>query len=192
MVLNANPADPDFLEEEALARANACILATGDDHRNLLVGTMLRERGTPTCITELAREEYIPLAHRLGIQACVVPRVVTASFILQLVERRNVRSLTLLAEGQAEILELVVEAGARAAGRPVARLGLPPGVVIGLIIRGGPGPHPPGRHRHPARGTRSSSSSSRRSSQGSSRSSEEVEGTARRAQRGDPSEAAIP
>lgn len=135
MVLNANPADPDFLEEEALARADACILATGDDHRNLLVGTMLRERGTPTCITELAREEYIPLAHRLGIQACVVPRVVTASFILQLVERRNVRSLTLLAEGQAEILELVVEAGARAAGRPVARLGLPPGVVIGLIIR---------------------------------------------------------
>jgi len=28
-----------------------------------------------------------------------------------------------------------VEAGARAAGRPVARLGLPPGGVIGLIIR---------------------------------------------------------
>src|SRR5690554_8219159 len=92
-----------------------------------------RDWSSDVCSSDL--EEYIPLAHRLGIQACVVPRVVTASFILQLVERRNVRSLTLLAEGQAEILELVVEAGARAAGRPVARLGLPPGVVIGLIIR---------------------------------------------------------
>lgn len=137
MVLNANAADPDFLEEEALAQADACVLATGDDHRNLLVGMMLLERGIHTCISELSREEYVPLAHRLGISACVVPRVVTASFILQLIQRRNVRNLALIEEGKAEILELEVEPGSRAAGRSVETLGLPKSVVMGLIVRNG-------------------------------------------------------
>lgn len=137
MVLNANAADPDFLEDEALAQADACVLATGDDHRNLLVGMMLAEGGVHTCISELSREEYVPLAHRLGIDACVVPRVVTASFILQLIQRRNVRNLALIEEGNAEILELEVEAGSRAAGRPVEALGLPRSVVMGLVVRQG-------------------------------------------------------
>lgn len=135
MVLNANAADPDFLEDEALAQADACVLATGDDHRNLLVGLMLSERGVHSCISELSREEYVPLAHRLGIDACVVPRMVTASFILQLTERRNVRNLALIAEGKAEILEIGVGVGSRAAGRSVEALGLPKSVVIGLIVR---------------------------------------------------------
>lgn len=137
MVLAGDAARPDLLEDEHIAQADACVLTTGDDHRNLLVGMMLKERGIRYCISELAREEYLPLAHRSGIDACVIPRLVTASFILHLTQRKNVRNLALVEEGKAEILEIEVEPGSPSVGRSIQGLGLPPSVVVGIIVRDG-------------------------------------------------------
>ncbi|BAS28527.1 potassium transporter TrkA [Limnochorda pilosa] len=137
MVLAGDAARPDLLEDEHVAQSDACILTTGDDHRNLLVGMMLKGMGVRYCISELSREEYLPLAHRAGIDACVVPRLVTASFILQLTQRRNVRNLALVEEGKAEILELEAESGCPAEGRPIGDLRLPPSAVVGIVVREG-------------------------------------------------------
>ncbi|MCP5006124.1 MAG: hypothetical protein GY941_19620, partial [Planctomycetes bacterium] len=64
--------------------------------------------GVKKIITIVNRTDYIPLAHSLGIEVVLSPRLITASSILRYIRKADVLYLTTIAEDMAEIIEVVV------------------------------------------------------------------------------------
>lgn len=125
----------EVLEEEMVGRADVFVAVTSEDGTNLLSTLAAKELGAGEAIARLSREDYIPLAERAGADAIVVPRLITASTLLKLVRQHPIVSVALLEDGRAEAIELVVEAGAPAAGNSLADLKKLDGVLVGAVVR---------------------------------------------------------
>ena len=59
----------------------------------------------------------------------------TASAILRFIRRGRIISLTLLKEGKAEVIELVVHANSKIINTPLRDTNLPKNSIIGAIVR---------------------------------------------------------
>lgn len=127
---------PEVLREELVDRSDALVAATGDDAANLLATIAAKELGVGQAVVVLSREDYVPLAERAGADAAVVPRLITASTLLKLARRDPVVSLSLLEEGRAAAVEVIVEAGARAEGVRLQDLRQAEGTIVGAVVRG--------------------------------------------------------
>lgn len=138
LVINGDGEKLDLLQEESVGRADAFVAVTGHDHTNLLTSMVAKDLGAREVIAIVSREDYAPLAEKAGADAVVIPRLLTASSVLKLLRRRSVASLVslaLLEEGKAQVLELAVREGARAAGRRLRDLQRIPGAIVGAILR---------------------------------------------------------
>jgi len=126
----------DVLREEGVGATDLLVAATSQDHTNLLACMIARQLGVPEVVVTVSREDYVPLAERAGADAVVVPRLMAAATALQLVHPRHVLALSILEEGQAQVLELQVDEGAPAAHRPLRDLDFAPDAVVGAVARG--------------------------------------------------------
>ena len=127
----------DVLRDEGVGQSDVVVAVTSHDHTNLLGAMIAKELGVPEVIVTVSREDYVPLAERAGADAVVVPRLIAAATALQLVHPRHVLALSILEEGKAEVLELVVGEGATAARRPLKEVASPPDAVVGAVARNG-------------------------------------------------------
>jgi trk system potassium uptake protein TrkA len=66
----------------------------------------------------------------------VSPRAITVSTILQHVRRGRIRSVHSVGDGFGEIIEVDALPTSALVGRPLREAKLPPGVLIGAILRG--------------------------------------------------------
>jgi len=135
LIICGDGAKPEVLREELVERSDALVAVSGEDATNLLATIAAKQLGVPQAIVELSREDYVPLAERAGADASVVPRLITASTLLKLARRDEVVSLSLLEEGRAAAVELVVEEGAPAEGMRLEELRMPKGAVVGAVVR---------------------------------------------------------
>jgi trk system potassium uptake protein TrkA len=126
----------DFLLQERVDRTDAFVAVTGDDRANLLAAMYARQLGARTTIAGVSRGEFAPLADALGVDLTISPRMLAAEAILRFVRKGEVINVALLESG-AEMIELRVPETCRVAGRPLARVGFPPGAIVGALLRDG-------------------------------------------------------
>jgi trk system potassium uptake protein TrkA len=81
------------------------------------------------------RMNYIPILEKIGVDAVVNPRITTASAILRFIRRGKIISLTLLKEGEAEVIELIVSPHSKIINKPLKKANLPQDTIIGAIVR---------------------------------------------------------
>lgn len=136
LVINGDGTNVDLLMSEQVGECDALIAATGQEETNLLIAMVAKKLGVKEIIVELGREEYSSLADTIGVHATVIPRLLTASTILRLVQRERLVDLAFLKQGQAEVMEVVIEGDAPIVGKPLKNAGLPRGALVGTIIRG--------------------------------------------------------
>lgn len=134
LVINGDGTKMDFLASE-IGECDALVAATGQEESNLLISMIARRLGVKEIIVLLGREDYGPLADTIGVQATVIPRLLTASTILRLVGAEKLVDFALLKQGQAEVMEVVVTKDAPIVGKPLHSAGLPAGALVGIIIR---------------------------------------------------------
>ena len=135
-VLQGDGTDVRRLVDEGIAGADAVVTITDDDPTNLLAALLGKRHGARKAVALFKRQDLIPLVGSLGIDAAISPRLLTASVILKFVRGGRVVSVFELPEGEAETLEVVVQAQAPAAGRTLEELGLPSDALVGAIVRG--------------------------------------------------------
>lgn len=135
LVINGDGANLDLLESEQIGMFDALVAATGQEQTNLLVAMVAKRLGVKEVIVELGREEYSALADTIGIHAVVIPRLLTASTILRLLQKDRLVDLAFLKQGKAEVMEVVMASGAPVLNRPLKDAGLPKNALIGTIIR---------------------------------------------------------
>lgn len=124
------------LEQEHVEGADFFVSTTRDDARNILAAVLAKEIGAKRSIAVVHQYDFAPLVGKLGIDHAVTPRACLANRILKLVHEGGVSSLSVLEEGQVEILEIAVEEHASVAGKPLADIAFPEGALAATILRG--------------------------------------------------------
>ncbi len=130
----------DALDKETLIEANAraaetIIAVTNDDETNIFASVLAKREGCARAITLVNKSAYEPLLPTLGIDAVVTPNAITISSILRHVRHRSVSALYSLREDFGEVIEATAQAGSRLVSGNLGQVGLPPGMLIGAVVR---------------------------------------------------------
>ncbi len=136
LVIHGDGAKPDIFHDESIKSLDAFVALTGEDQTNLLAGFMAKHAGVQSIIVKLEREDYVPIASQMGIDVTVIPRMIVAGTILRLIHQVNVVSLSLLGEGNLEVMEISLPGTASICRKPLRHVDFPKGAIIGSVIRG--------------------------------------------------------
>ncbi|MCU0839210.1 MAG: Trk system potassium transporter TrkA [Rhodospirillales bacterium] len=137
VVLNGDVLDPEILEEAGVAAVDSVIALTEHDETNILTSILAKRHGAKRAITLLNKSTYEPLIATLGIDVVVSPRNITASTILQHVRRGKIKAVHRLREGFGEMIEAEALETSSLVGAPLKEVDLPPGAIVGAIVRKG-------------------------------------------------------
>lgn len=136
LVLCADGSDLELLRREGIKDTDGFVTATGLDEENLLLALLAKQMGAKRVIAKISRPGYAPLVEKLGVDAAISPRLITAGEVLRFIKGGRILSLILLLNEQAEVIELIVQPNSKIAGRPLYKSGLPPGTIVGAVQRG--------------------------------------------------------
>ncbi len=136
-VVHGDGTDLSLLQEEQVSGFDLFCSLTEHDETNLMAGLMAKRAGAPRVISAVHRPETIEIYRQLGIDLALSPRVVATEHILRYVRRASLQSLTILKDGQAEVLELVAQEESRIVEKPLAELNLPRGILLACIVSKG-------------------------------------------------------
>ena len=103
----------------------------------MLSSLLAKRYGAKRAVTLINNQSYGPLVSSLGIDVVVSPRDVTVSTILQHVRRGRIRAVHSIREGLAEVIEAEALETSPLVGVPIKDANLPPGVILGAIVRDG-------------------------------------------------------
>lgn len=136
VVLNTEGVDIDTLKHEGIDGCDAYVATTPDEQSNILCSLLAKSYGAKRAIAVVDRHEFVALAPSLGVDACVSPRLVTASAVLRYVRPSGVSSVATVEHSNAEVLEIALPPGSPLCGKPLKDLNVPEGMVVGVIVRG--------------------------------------------------------
>ncbi len=135
LILHADGTEQKLLLEENIGDMDVFVSVSNNDELNIMVSLLAKKLGVKKTITLVNKTDYIPLAHSLGIQSVLSPRLITASTILRYVRRADILNLTSIADGKAEILEGRIRKTSSLVGKSLQKV-QPEASIIGAIIRG--------------------------------------------------------
>lgn len=134
LVLHGDGAEQKILMEENIADMDAFLAVSNNDELNIMVSLLAKKFGVRKTIAIVNKTDYMPLAHSLGLQAVLSPRLITASTILRYVRRGDILSLTAIAEAKAEIIEGRIGRKSPLIGKTLDKAA-PKASIIGAVIR---------------------------------------------------------
>ena len=137
LIICGDGTDTNLLEEEGIESMDAFVGVTGFDEENLLMSLLAKKLGVKTVISKVSRINYISIIEKLGVDIALNPIDITISNILKFIRGGKVVSVSLLLGNQAEVLEIVASKNLAIIGKPIEKIGLPKGVIIGAIGREG-------------------------------------------------------
>ncbi|ANM30059.1 hypothetical protein ABI59_11465 [Acidobacteria bacterium Mor1] len=136
LVLRGNATDPEMLREARVDEADYFIAATQDDEANILSSLLARELGAKHEVTLFHRREFREVLSAIRIDLPISPRVMIAGSILRMVHGSEIVNLDLIEEGDAEVVEFEVPAGAKVLKKSLEGLRVPRESIIGAVMRG--------------------------------------------------------
>ncbi|MDD3115715.1 MAG: NAD-binding protein, partial [Anaerovibrio sp.] len=133
---NGDGTNIDLLQSEGIDDADVMICLTDDDKLNLLLALMAKHMGVAKTIVKVNRYEYIDLMEKVGVDIVLSSRFLAASEVLAFVRRGGIVSVSLLEGAKAEAIEVVVQEGARVAGKRLMDASLPRECLVCGYVRG--------------------------------------------------------
>ncbi len=136
LVLQGNATDLKLLKEEGISDTDAVIVVTDDEGTNLIAALLAKTNGAHAVITLIKRPDLVPLVAALGIDAAISPRLITAGSILRHLRHGQVLSVFTSLHTEAETLEMIAGPRSKIVGRPLRKIRLPAGVLVGAVAHG--------------------------------------------------------
>lgn len=136
IVLNGDGTDINLLKEENMDDMDAVVTATGFDEDNLLLALTAKNRGVEDVIAKISRGIYTDMVAQLGVDMALNPLDISVSYLLRLIKGKKKVVSSQLIQGQAEIMEVIVDSDMRIAKKSLKDLSLPEGALIAAIHRG--------------------------------------------------------
>ncbi|BCX82368.1 trk system potassium uptake protein [Methylomarinovum caldicuralii] len=139
VVLVGDAADRELLLNENIENVDVFCAITNDDEANILSAMLAKKLGARRVISLINRPDYADLVERNLVDLVISPQEATIGSLLRHVRRGDVVQVHSLRRGAAEALESVAHGcpgRSKVVGRTIEKLGLPGGVVPGVIVRG--------------------------------------------------------
>ena len=136
MIVNGDGRNSDMLLEESIKEYDAFVAVTDSTETNILACVAAKGFGVQRTIAEVENFEYIKLAERMGVDAIVNKKLITASRIFKFTLSDKVRFVKYMSGTNAEILEYIVAPETEITKRPLKEMNFPGNAIIGGIIRG--------------------------------------------------------
>lgn len=133
-VLHGDGTDMKLLTDERCSDVDLFVATTHDDEVNLMACLLAKRSGRARCICVVHRPDYMEIYKQLGIDIVLSPRLVASDHVLRYTRASELKSLTSLEGGQAEVLEIEAPEDARGIGVPLKRMGVPRGAIIAAIV----------------------------------------------------------
>jgi len=137
LVLNGDATDLDLLQSEGVDGVDGFVALTEDDENNMISCLVAKNLGAVKAIAQIKRLEYLTLATRIGVDAVVSPHLATVNAILAATHSERLLALATLRGMSVQIMEVSVREGLPYVGKPLKDLSLPPGCIIGSVVRSG-------------------------------------------------------
>ena len=125
----------DLLAQEGIASADVVVCLTEDDKLNLMMGLLAKHLGAKKSIVRVYRTEFADLIEKVGIDVVISARLLSASEVLAFVRRGGVVSVSILEGARAEAVEVIVQSGARVAGKKLMDVRLPKSCLVCAYVR---------------------------------------------------------
>jgi trk system potassium uptake protein TrkA len=136
LVINGDARDIELLKEEGIDDADAFIAVTNNSETNILTCLHATKLGVKRTIALVENLDYIDLSQNIGIDTIINKKLITASYIARFTMGSEVTSIKCLAGIDAEVLEFVVKNKSNVTKKPIRKLDIPEGSIIGGIVRG--------------------------------------------------------
>lgn len=137
LIIHGDGTDLGLLEAEGLAETDALVSFTGNDEENLMLALLGKQQGVHKAVAKVSRSSFVPIIEQLGIDRAVNPVLISAGEIARFIQGGQIASLSLLFGGQAEVVELIVPKDAPITKGRLSEAKIPPGLIVGTIVRGG-------------------------------------------------------
>ena len=126
-----------ILKEERVEKCDLFIACTGDDETNLMSCLQARSLDVPRVFTVMNRPDYAATLEQFGIDLALSPRRLISNRVMALINRGEVRSLSVIEDGRAELVEYLALADSPIVDNPLKKIRLPEGVLLTSILREG-------------------------------------------------------
>ncbi len=141
-VLMGNCANADVLREGGAGNADLLVAATGVDEINLLTASLGKGLGASKTLARVHHSAYfdqrgLDYQRHLNIDQIICPEFTTAQAIAAMLRNPGALAIENFGRGKIEMAELLVKPQAAAVGKTLIELGLPRGVRLVGIERGG-------------------------------------------------------
>lgn len=136
IVVNGDGRNSDMLIEESIREYDAFVAVTNNSETNILACVAAKHLGVMRTIAEVENLEYIKLAERMGVDAVINKKLITAGRIFKFTLSNKVRFIKYMSGTNAEVLEYIVAPGTGITKKPLKETAFPANAIIGGIIRG--------------------------------------------------------
>ena len=142
MVINGDGSDQELLDVENIDSYDAFVALTDRDEDNMIISLYAMQHGISKIVTKCNKQNYVGLAHSIGLESVISPKMITASHILHRVrgmqnsQGRVMNSLHQIAEGEAEAIEFTVTKATKHKGKTLKDLKIKPNILVAVIVRG--------------------------------------------------------
>lgn len=135
IVIKGDGTDRNLLLEENIGDVDYLIAITGDEESNVLISLLAKELGAKKTITKISKLSYIPLVSAIGIDTVISSRLSAIKAILQYIRRGKIISVAPLKGENAEAIEAEALATSDIVDKPLSKIKLPKGTIVGAIFR---------------------------------------------------------
>ena len=125
----------DLLAQEGITSADVVVFLTEDDKLNLMMAILAKHLGAKKTVVRVYRTEYADLIEEVGIDIVISARLLSASEVLAFVRRGGVVSVSMLEGARAEAVEVIVQSGAKVAGKKLMEVKLPKSCLVCAYVR---------------------------------------------------------
>ncbi len=136
MVINGDARDIELLRDEGITETDAFIAVTNNSETNILTCLHATKLGVKRSIALVENIDYIDISQNIGINTIVNKKLITASYIARFTMDAEVTSIKCLSGIDAEVLEFVAKHNSQVTKKPIRKLNIPTGAIIGGIVRG--------------------------------------------------------
>ncbi len=138
IVFFGDASDQELLAEEHIDQVDLFIAVTNDDEANIMSAMLAKRMGAKKVMVLIQRRAYVDLVQGSVIDIAISPQQATISALLSHVRKADI-GVSSLRRGVAEAIEAVAhgdESTSRVVGRVIDEIKLPPGTIIGAVVRG--------------------------------------------------------
>lgn len=137
-VLQGDASDEELLIEGHIDQIDVFVAVTHNDEVNIMSSMLAKKLGAKKVMVLIQRNAYIDLVQNSVIDIAISPQQATLSALLGHVRRADIASVSSLRQGVAEAIEAIAHGDqntSKVVGRTVSQIKLPPGTIIGAIVR---------------------------------------------------------